>query len=236
MNYQRLNPVFDIPLENLEDKLGFSINGDYDGYRRIIPLREIKKTEGIALFKFEIFNALIKKIPLRSTGKEIIYPYKNANISVFEREPQGMRIGQKFVLKEKLISMMEELSTTNNEGVFRDYIAKSLSKMHPVQVYGRDANGEKAIAFYIPPIIEIHGNDAVLIDGAHRSYICSAAGTPINAVHISGNPKYPITPLPFDPISWQDTKIMDKRPAIESRYKNLRKEFFRDLSAVGIDG
>jgi len=163
---------------------------------------------------------------LRNNGAEC--PYEKSRIQVFGREPKGMDIGQTFVLTSKLISIMEGLE----KGVFQEFVVKGISKMPPVQMYGLDAEGRKALAFYIPPIIEIHGQQAVLIDGIHRSRLCGGAGTTVNAVHIS----YVDAPLPFDPITWDDVRIMDEKPPVAERYKNLRKEYFRDLSAIGVDG
>ena len=95
-----------------------------------------------------------------------------------------------------------------------------------------DYRGEKVIAFYIPPIIESHYGLDVIIDGIHRSRICSSAGTTINIVRIrDGNIE-----LPFKPITWSECEIVKEKPPIDERYHNLRKELFRDLSYVGIDG
>lgn len=137
-------------------------------------------------------------------------------------------IGQRFILKSKLLSIMSSLG----HGVFSNFVAKGISKMPPAKVYGLDYEGNKVLAFYIPPILEIHGDTVAILDGIHRSYLCGSAGTTINAVHINGVS----AGLPFDPISWRESHLEDEKPPIDQRYKNLRKDLFRDLVVVGIDG
>ena len=66
----------------------------------------------------------------------------------------------------------------------------------------------------------------------HRTHICGSVGSAIKAVHIS---KVGIK-LPFKPINWKDIKLVTKKPNIDNRYMYLKKDMFRDLSAVGIDG
>jgi len=83
-----------------------------------------------------------------------------------------------------------------------------------------------------PPIIEIHGDGVALIDGIHRSYLCGSAGTTVNAVHINRVE----APLPFEPVGWNEASLVDNKPSIDKRYFGLRKEYFRDLGIVGIDG
>ena len=88
------------------------------------------------------------------------------------------------------------------------------------------------MALYIPPLVENCKEKPVLVDGMHRSYLCLAAGTTITAVHLIDVQ----SPLPFDPINWRQVNIVQERPLIEERYKNLQKEYYRDLGYVGIDG
>lgn len=225
MAEEKLNLRFDIPLGQIEDMICLRINGDFSGYDRVISPRDLRQVKGMTFFRKDIFDALMRKIPLRGT---MTLPYESSRIQVYGREPKGMDIGQTFVLKSKLISIMEGLE----RGVFQEFVVKGISKMPPALLYGLDSEGRKALAFYVPPIIEMHGQRAILIDGIHRSRLCSGAGTTINAVHISSVG----SPLPFEPITWDDVRMMDEKPPVAERYKDLRKEYFRDLSALGIDG
>lgn len=227
MSDDKLNLAFNIPVAEIEEKIKYSINGDSQRYDHVVSLRDIVSVKNISFFKENAFYALIRNIPLRTAG-ETIYPYAEASIEVFGREPKGTRIGQRFVHEGKLLSIMSSLG----RGVFSDFLTKGISKMPPAVVYGLDAHNRPVVAFYVPPIIEIQNSEAVLVDGIHRSYVCDSAGTTINAVHISG----PISPLPFDPIFWRNAQLVKDKPPIEERYVNLRRELFRDLGAVGIDG
>lgn len=223
-NNEKLNLPFDIPLEKIEDTLGMSINGSHNNYTRIIPPRSLAKVHDISLLRNEVVLAMIKNIPLRGQN---IFPYKEAKVKIFRTEPYGFDIGQTFILEGKILGIMQNL-----EGkLFSGFSTRGISKMPPVKFYGEDTAGEKAIAFYIPPIIE-HASRTALIDGIHRSYICNAAGTTINAVHIYDS----ASPLPFDPITWQEAQLVKEKPEKNKRYINLRTEFFRDLGAIGIDG
>jgi hypothetical protein len=225
---ENLNRGFDIPLGELEEKIGAGINRDLQRYGRIIPLKEISRINHIAYFKEDVFDALIRKIPLRGTD---IFPYKDSRIKTFNRDSEGLEIGQTFVLRKKILSIMEAFSKGKGH-LFEGFISNGLSKMTPLQVYGVDMEGNRAIAFYVPSIVEIHNDSAILIDGIHRATICNAGGTSTKAIHIQDvNAK-----LPFDPILWGSAEMVDVKPPINERYVNLRKEFFRDLSAVGIDG
>ena len=104
--------------------------------------------------------------------------------------------------------------------------------MNPLQVYGIDKKRHKAMAFYVPPIVEIHKDCAILLDGIHRATICSAGGTSTKAIHL----QYVGAKLPFDPIVWRSAKMVNTKPSINERYVKLNTELVRDLSAVGIDG
>lgn len=226
--YEKLTLEFDIPLKEIESLIEMPINGDLTGYERIISPRELAEVKGMTFFREDVFQSLIRRIPLRSKSEGKIYPYLDSKIEILGSEPKGMNIGQTFILKDKVLSITEGLE----KGIFEEFVTKGISKMPPAQIYGLDKQGRKALAFYIPPIVEIHKDRPALIDGIHRSYICRAAGTTIFAVHI-----YDVAVrLPFDPLTWKDAKLQDKRPPVEKRYKNLKRELFRDLGAVGIDG
>jgi hypothetical protein len=223
---EKMNSKFDIPLEKLEEEIHAKINGNLEGYSRIIPPRDFRTVNTMTFMRKEVFNNLIRHIPLRENSEEL--PYHNSEIRVFGREPKGALVGQTFVLESKLISIMRGLE----RGIFGDFIVKGISKMPPVQIYGTDCNGQKAIGFYLPPIVEVHSDEAIIIDGMHRSRLCGGAGTTINAIHISRVG----VPLPFKPVEWNEVEIVSEKPSIEQRYKQLNKKYFRDLGAVGIDG
>jgi hypothetical protein len=222
---EKLNPGFDIPLEQVEDTIKIRVNGDCAGYDRVIPPRALVEVRNIWFLKRTVFKALVRHIPLR--GNSQAFPYRDAEIDIFDIEPRGFDIGQTFVLERKILDIMQNL-----EGkLFSNFCTTGISSMPPVQLYGLDSEGRKAIAFYIPPIVEIH-KVPVLIDGIHRSYLCKAAGTTVHAVHISNVSEQ----LPFDSVFWEDCVLVKEKPEREKRYRNLKMDYFRALNAVGIDG
>lgn len=227
MSSEKLNFDFEIPLEKLEDIIRTKVNGDLQGYNCIVSLKDLIEVEEVSFLKNEVLENMIKKIPLR--GMEI-YPYENSHIKIFRTEPYGFHIGQNFALKSKLLDLMENLGSRGK--LLKNFSTKGMSKLPPLKFFGTDKNERKVLAFYIPPFVEHHGQDATLIDGIHRSTICADGGTTINSIHI-----YNVSePLPFDPIHWGECKLVDKKPPKEERYKNLRISYFRNLGSVGIDG
>lgn len=220
---ESFNPGFEIPLEQIEENIQQKINGDFMGYDLVVSPRDLSKVDSLSVMGPEVFKGLIKNIPLRGTDHKL---YANSDIETYRREPKGFRIGQTFALEEKILGIMQNL-----EGkLFRGVIG--ISKMPAAQIYGRNSQDRKVIALYVPPIVEIHGNSAVLIDGIHRSYICGSAGTTINAIHIDKVD----ADLPFDPISWKRCNLVSEKPPKNERYVNLDVSLFRDLTALGIDG
>jgi len=222
----KLNTRFCLPREELEDRIKANFHQNFGGYDQIVPARDVKEAEHIALFQNDVLNALLSRIPLRRDG-DLVFPYEHAKFDMYSVEPKALLIGQTFVLEEKLLSIMFDMGK-----LFSSHVTKGISKMPPVQIYGRDGQENKVMAFYIPPLVEKHGEEAILLDGLHRSTICSSAGTTICSIHISGVAE----PLPFDPISWGEVRLFKEKPSIDRCYVNLKRVYFRDLSYVGIDG
>ena len=222
----KMNSAIDLPLSLLEDRLQTTINGHFKGYERIVSLKEIERIDNMSFLEEKVFKEMIRKIPLR--GEPDVCPYSDSDIKIFGVEPKGIMIGQTFVQSTKIINIMKSIGAD----FFNGYVTTGIAKMPPAQVYGRTKEQEKAIAFYMPPIIEVHNNYPILIDGMHRGKICFSAGTSINAIHIYNSS----IPVPFKPIEWGEVQIVDEKPPIEERYHSLNKRVFRDLGAVGIDG
>lgn len=223
---EQLNMRFCISREELEDRIEANLHQNFGDYDRIIPAREIAEVEHIAMFRHDVLNALLRRVPLRREG-ELVFPYEHATFRTYSVEPEALLVGQTFVLEEKLLNIMFNMGQ-----LFSSHVIKGVSKMPPMQIYGMDGQGNKAIAFYLPPIVEKHGENAVILDGIHRSIICSSAGTTISAIHISGITE----PLPFDPITWDAVRLSKEKPPIGQRYVNLKPENYRDLGYVGIVG
>ena len=223
-----MNDSFNIKKEELEDIIKYKINpeNNHKEYNRIIPLRNIIKIDDLSYAKKEFLESIIKAVPLKDNPD--IKPYKKSKIDIYRVQPKGIQIGQTFALTQKTNRLL-----TNVLNIFNEFhVSHGYSKMEPVIIYGKDKEDYPAIAFYIPPIIENHNGNAVLLDGIHRSLICSAAGTTINAVHLS---KIDVN-LPFEPMEWNKLKLMDEKPPTIGRYNNLKLDLFRQLTYVGVDG
>ncbi|MEX2053276.1 MAG: hypothetical protein WD898_03565, partial [Candidatus Paceibacterota bacterium] len=102
-------------------------------------------------------------------------------------------------------------------------------------VFGFDENNEYAMACYMPPMIEKHGSDLVVMDGIHRNYLIRQSGMTLNVLLID-NISFP---FPCGVREWSDITVipLDSKPeALAMRYFDLRQGLFRDLKYLGIDG
>jgi len=225
MRNQKVNPNFRKPLEKLEEEIGTRLITNTRKPSIVIPLRGIEKINSISVFSKGVFERLLRKVPLKNQDE---FPYLDAKIKVYKISPRGARTGQRFVSEEKINGLMKGLE----KRIFRDYFIEGFSGIPPIIVKGINQEGEDAVSFYSPPIIEVANGEGVFLDGAHRGYIAEITGTSIYAVHIFGV----TSPLPFMPIDWDEVKLIKGKLPIEQRYKDLRKEYFRDLSTIGIDG
>ncbi len=223
---EHLNKQFRLPRKTIEERIHHYVDRQMEQYREVVPLRTLKNIEQLTFMTRELLAALFQHIPLRRND-ELIFPYQRTIPQMYHLDPQSIQVGQTFILESKLLDIM-----SNMRSVFGSYLTKGISHMLPAQVYGVDHTDQKVMALYIPPFVENCKENPVLVDGMHRSYLCLAAGTTITAVHLTDVQ----SPLPFEPINWQEVKIVQERPPIEERYKNLQKEYYRDLSYVGIDG
>jgi hypothetical protein len=226
---EKLNPTLSLPIEQIESFVGIKIPRPSRDYDRIISPRDLKEILCISPFEVSLFERLIRKIPLRNSEEEI-YPYENANIRVFSSSPKSFDVGQKFVLESKVDSIIKGEGSLNS--LLNKFYMPSLPEMVPSIFYGLDYNGNHALAFYSPPIGEIHNHHPTIIDGIHRTWLVLKIGGNVNSVQISNVSK----PLPFNPICWNDCRLVSEKPIKNERYNNLNPSYFRDLSKVGLDG
>lgn len=224
-----LNPPFEIATKDLGPKLNISLNGMQGDYNRVIPIRFLSRIDHVSLPGTDAFEQVIRNVPLRTgDGSEKIMPYREAHIELVCGDPKRTYPGQTFIHIEKMLGLLRGL-----EGrLFTQFLSGGIAKAEPVVIYGQGYDGQKALALYSPPILEVHEGKEVLIDGTHRSYLCRAAGTSMNFWRITGAK----AKLPFTPIQWENVRLVEDKPPIEQRYRDLDKKLFRDLGAVGIDG
>ncbi len=222
---EKLNSAINLAVEELEERIKCRLNGELPEYNVIVSPRELRQVTNVCVMHQKLLTNLISGIPLRGDS---INPYRGLEVELALTEPRTFQIGQTFVLKDKILGIMTQMP----QKIFDGFCLSGISTAPPLQLYGIDTQNRKAIALYVPPIIEYHSSRPALLDGIHRSYICKGTGAPINAVQIFNVSM----PLPFSPLSWGDCSLSTEKPPKEQRYRGLRTELFRDLTYVGIDG
>ncbi len=78
-----------------------------------------------------------------------------------------------------------------------------------------------------PPIIEMHGEDYVLIDGLHRLLAARCKGlSAVSVAVVRGE----LSPLPGDAVSWSCVRTVSCHTSRESKFRNFRPPHFRPIS------
>jgi len=216
-----INPKFKFCKEEFEDNLELKLGSELS-YDYIVPARDIINIKNISLIHQDNLYKILREVKIKGTDHK---PYKNSCFDIYRIAPRGIKIGQTFILKEKIYELHQ----------FSNFAEKfsigGFSKMPPLLIYGENDYQERCCAIYVPPIVEEH-SDPVLLDGIHRSCETKVADTTQMYLYI----KRVDTPLPFKPNGWDMMKYVDERPPINERYIDLDISLFRDLSVVGIDG
>ncbi|MEM9336344.1 MAG: hypothetical protein AAGA35_00615 [Patescibacteria group bacterium] len=191
----------------------------------VVGLRDLAKIECIIAMPVPYLNTLMYSVTL--VGDSTIRPYAGKKISIRRMDPRGMRVSQTFVERKKLLGFLERFGNTFEN----HHITGGVAKLMPFIAYGETKERETAIAHYLPPILELR-DGRVLLDGTHRNLLAMQTGTTIEAVHI-----YHVeTPLPCEPVGWEEVKPVDEKPEKEYRFRSLNRHFFRNLDAIGVDG
>jgi len=220
---EKLNKGFDIQIGDLEDRIDF-LTQIPEGYQ-VIPLKKVVKVEKIVPLRKEEVEAYIRHIPLMSS-KDVL-PYKNAEISRHMSGPHGLHVPQKFILRSKLMSILEGL-----DNLYEGFSFPSLSKRTAHYMFGKDDSERNVVGVYFPPLVEIinGGNIALLFDGNHRMALCGI-GASSETLLIKGS----LTSAPYTGIPWH-RNFVDEKPPLEKRYVNLDMSLLKDFDHVGIDG
>jgi hypothetical protein len=158
-------------------------------------------------------------------------PFENAKIRSMKMVPDALKIGQKFVYRENYARLLEGMP-----GAFRNFLfVPSFADLGAHFVFGAGSDGEFSVACYLPPIIERHGTDLVIMDGIHRNYIAKQAGKSSSLLLIENV----TVPFPCDLRTWDEIRVIsetNKPKDIRERFFGLKKGLFRDLKYLGIDG
>ena len=172
-------------------------------------------------------DKLLRNVTLE--GDKDCRPYKDCEIELARISPSDLVVGQTFVLRSKYQAFLED----SDDPLVTDFcIPRSIADRTALIVFGRTCNGEEVLAHYVPPIVEATNGNLLLLDGIHRNYSALQAGMAIESVVLKGV----IEPLPFGTRCWSTIEEVDEKPPPAGRFHDLRREQFRDLKWVGING
>ncbi len=215
----------DLDKDSLERKMQLP---EIDKIAQIIPLRELKEVRSVVPINSGLLQYLIRRI--KTLDGQM--PFINATIHQEVVNPSQLKIGQKYVYRENYAKILESMTD-----IFHSFMGEwgGLGNLGAYFVFGLNGDGNYSMACYIPPIIEIHGKKALIMDGIHRNYIARPFGVTINALIV----KNIAVPFPCSPRNWKEISVisLDNKPKdLEERYFDLNKGLFRDLKYLGIDG
>lgn len=170
-------------------------------------------------------KTLISQITLVNSD---IRPYADSPIELVGIDPSVLRIGQKFVEWEKVRSLLVDFPE-----IFKGYcLSRGIVNSLPVMILGYTKDNVRAMAHYLPPIVEENTGKQLLLDGIHRNFLVNRVGAVLQAIRI----RKVMMPFPGKPQSWERIKLVAEKPPPEERYFDLKPELFRDLKYIGIDG
>lgn len=200
---------------------------DLHAIKRIVPLKSLSLVESVVPLSHALLFELISKI--RTMDGQL--PFKNSKISLCKVDPRNLKIGQKFAYRENYQGILETLPNILQKFA----IAGGFGDLGAYLFSGMDEGGQYAMAFYLPPIIEQHVADFVVMDGIHRNLLNKQMGSTILAIVV----KNVDVEFPCGRRNWEELTIIDwaqKPTDINKRYFDLKQNLFRDLKFLGIDG
>lgn len=208
-------------------KTGFSCRAE-----EIVSLRDLNEGEvtAVQVMPISYLEALLRNVSLE--GDVNVKPYANCEFSLVSMDPRSACVGQTFVERSKYQAILEKFELL--DGKF--CVNGGAAKRNALIIFGVNKDGKEVMAHYLPPIYEVmNGNDNghhFLLDGVHRNFLVKQIGTTIESILIKGVK----IPLPCDPGTWQEVRVVSEKPPRLERFHNLRPELFRNLKFIGIDG
>ena len=195
--------------------------------RRVAPLRFLRSSEPVTPLTHEMLFVLVSK--MRTLDGQ--HPFREARLQICRIDPNHVKIGQRFAYRENYQMLLEEVP-----GLFGAFaIASGLNDLGAYFAFGTDEDDLPALACYLPPLVEQHGGDLVIMDGIHRNFLTKQLGATINTILITGV----AVPFPCGIRPWAELRVIglcDKPKDIRERYFDLDQRLFRDLKHLGIDG
>lgn len=196
--------------------------------KRLIPLKDIQKVESILPITHEFLCQILRRV--KTMDGQL--PFKNSEFEMLKIDPLQLRIGQKYAYRENYIGLLEGLT-----GLFcqKHAINSGITNLGAFMIFGNDVYNQPALSFYLPPIVEQHNFGLVIMDGIHRDYMTLQMGATIFAIVVSSVS----IPFPCSAQKWKELRMIglaEKPPDANERYFDLKKNLFRDLKHLGIDG
>lgn len=201
---------------------------DIEGITKIIPLRDLKVIQSLIPIDSELVLYLLRQIKTLDSQM----PFKNIRIQMFNADPRQLKVGQRFVYRENYLKLLEGLPNTFNQFMVA---SGGLGNLGAYFVFGLNGDGRYSMACYLPPVVEKHGGDLVIMDGIHRNYIGKQASPTVNTILVEDID----LPFPCGIKNWSDVTVIplaDKPKDLKDRYFDLNKGLFRDLKYLGVDG
>lgn len=198
----------------------------WDSAEQVVSLRDIIDTYMVADMPLSYLERILANVTL--VGDQRVFPYKGKDIQTLRMDPGGVKIGQTFIERGKILALMDHFPD-----VFKSFTTtRGIAKLNAKVVLGRTDDGSMAIAHYLPPIVEQHDSDMILLDGIHRFFLMLRSGTTIEAVVVYGVE----WPFPASTRNWSTIRTVEDKPPPDERFFSLRPDLFRDVKSVGIDG
>lgn len=196
--------------------------------KKVIPLRDMLKILSIISIKKDFLEKIIRGI---KTIDQTLNPFKSSELGLIKVDPHHLKIGQKFVYRENYQGLLEDMPR-----IFDEFLTSvGFCDLGAFMIFGLDVRENYCLAYYLPPLIEKHEKEIIIMDGIHRNFINKQIGHTMNAILIEKIG----APFPCSVHSWKEIKIIslkDKPKDINKRYFDLNKNLFRDLKYLGIDG
>jgi len=198
----------------------------WSGVDRLVSLRHLKCITDIRLMNDEYLAKLLGSVTLVSDEER--RPYAGCKIKRIRADPAMLGVGQTFVEAGKLLALQSGFfDIFHGSGATAGFAKKGA-----MIVVGVTDGGDRAMAHYLPPIVEWHGGRHILLDGIHRGYTAMRVGTTVEIIKICA----PVERFPAEHNRWCNVELVDEKPPKEKRFFNLEPRLFRDLKYVGIDG
>lgn len=222
-----------IPVKQFLDRTGIDLYqtgfNKWDKIVNVVAPRDLQKIITVESMSMEYLISLLSNITLLGNKNKKIYAHAKINLRRIDLDM--LSLGQRFIYRDHYTAIMENLCT-----LFSGFtIPRGISNWTPYIIIGMGFDDQYVLAHYVPPMVEVHGNKFILLDGVHRCFITKQTNPDTESVVIERVK----TPFPCETKSWKELQIIDKKPEkvdVTKRHFDLKVELFRNLRGIGIDG